>query len=93
MLLFHKITTQPTAARNDKKADSRRNNLETDVRKNKQMINNNFIFKIAFRYFRAKKNEKFVSIISAFSLVGVMIGTAALIVVMSVMNGFSYRAY
>ncbi|MFV9906052.1 lipoprotein-releasing ABC transporter permease subunit, partial [Rickettsia conorii] len=52
------------------------------------MINNNFIFKIAFRYFRAKKNEKFVSIISAFSLVGVMIGVAALIVVMSVMNGF-----
>lgn len=65
-----------------------RNNLETDVRKNKKMINNNFIFKIAFRYFRAKKNEKFVSIISAFSLVGVMIGVAALIVVMSVMNGF-----
>ncbi len=88
MLLFHKIATQPTAVHNDKKADSHRNNLETDVRKNKQMINNNFIFKIAFRYFRAKKNEKFVSIISAFSLVGVMIGVAALIVVMSVMNGF-----
>ncbi|AFB21410.1 lipoprotein-releasing ABC transporter permease subunit [Rickettsia canadensis] len=52
------------------------------------MINQAFIFKIAFRYFRSKKNEKFVSIISAFSLVGVMIGVAALIVVMSVMNGF-----
>ncbi|WP_347939016.1 lipoprotein-releasing ABC transporter permease subunit [Rickettsia oklahomensis] len=52
------------------------------------MTNQAFIFKIAFRYFRAKKNEKFVSIISAFSLVGVMIGVAALIVVMSVMNGF-----
>lgn len=52
------------------------------------MTNNNFILKIAFRYFKAKKNEKFVSIISAFSLIGVMIGVAALIVVMSVMNGF-----
>ena len=52
------------------------------------MINQNFIFKIAFRYFKAKKNEKFVSIISAFSLLGVMIGVAALIVVMSIMNGF-----
>lgn len=40
------------------------------------------------RYFRAKKNERFVSIISGFSLIGVTIGVAALIVVMSVMNGF-----
>lgn len=49
---------------------------------------NNFILTIAIRYFRAKKNEKFVSVISGFSLLGVTIGVAALIVVMSVMKGF-----
>ncbi len=43
---------------------------------------------LAFRYFRAKKNETFVSIISAISLIGITIGVAALIVVMSVMNGY-----
>ncbi|WP_425362842.1 lipoprotein-releasing ABC transporter permease subunit [Candidatus Tisiphia endosymbiont of Hybos culiciformis] len=55
------------------------------------MIKNNFILKVAVRYFRAKKNERFVSIISGFSLMGVTIGVAALIVVMSVMNGFHYE--
>lgn len=55
------------------------------------MIKDNFILKIAFRYFRAKKNEKFVSIISGVSLIGITIGVAALIVVMSVMNGFHYE--
>ncbi len=52
------------------------------------MTSNKFIFKIAFRYFRAKKNEKFVSFISWVSLFGITIGVAALITVMSVMNGF-----
>ncbi|MCC8416106.1 MAG: lipoprotein-releasing ABC transporter permease subunit [Rickettsia endosymbiont of Gnoriste bilineata] len=55
------------------------------------MIKNNFILKVAARYFRAKKNERFISIISGFSLIGVTIGVAALIVVMSVMNGFHYE--
>ncbi|WP_341762005.1 lipoprotein-releasing ABC transporter permease subunit [Candidatus Tisiphia endosymbiont of Thecophora atra] len=55
------------------------------------MIKNNFILKVAVRYFRAKKNERFVSIIAGFSLMGVTIGVAALIVVMSVMNGFHYE--
>ena len=49
---------------------------------------NNFIALLSFRYFSAKKNEKFVSIISGISLAGITIGVAALIIVMSVMNGF-----
>lgn len=48
----------------------------------------NFTRLLAFRYFRARKNEKFVSVISGISLAGIAIGVAALIVVMSVMNGF-----
>ncbi|MDG1437209.1 MAG: lipoprotein-releasing ABC transporter permease subunit [Rickettsiaceae bacterium] len=49
---------------------------------------NKFIAIISLRYFSAKKNEKFVSIISGISLAGIAIGVAALIIVMSVMNGF-----
>jgi len=43
---------------------------------------------MAFRYLRAKKSESFVSVISAFSFLGIMLGVATLIIVMSVMNGF-----
>jgi lipoprotein-releasing system permease protein len=43
---------------------------------------------IAFRYLRARKGERFVSIIAIFSLVGIALGVATLIIVMSVMNGF-----
>ena len=43
---------------------------------------------IAFRYLLSKKRMKFVSIISTISIVGVTIGVAALIVVLSVFNGF-----
>jgi len=43
---------------------------------------------IALRYLLSKKSVKFVSIISAISVIGVTIGVAALIVVLSVFNGF-----
>ena len=44
--------------------------------------------KVAFRYLRAKRKEGFVSVISWVSLLGIMLGVATLIVVMSVMGGF-----
>ena len=46
--------------------------------------------KIAFRYLRAKRKEGFVSVISWVSLLGIMLGVATLIVVMSVMSGFHH---
>ena len=43
---------------------------------------------VAGRYLRARKGERFVSIIAIFSLVGIGLGVATLIVVTSVMSGF-----
>jgi lipoprotein-releasing system permease protein len=43
---------------------------------------------VAFRYLRARRQEGFISVIAIFSLLGVMLGVATLIIVMSVMNGF-----
>jgi lipoprotein-releasing system permease protein len=43
---------------------------------------------VALRYLRARKGERFVSITALFSLIGIALGVAALIVVMAVMNGF-----
>ena len=51
-------------------------------------MNFNLEFFIAFKYLKSKRNERFVSISSFFSFVGIMIGVATLIIVMSVMNGF-----
>jgi len=48
----------------------------------------NFSFFIAKRYFTTNKSSSFVHIISWVSLFGVAIGTAALILVLSVFNGF-----
>ncbi len=44
--------------------------------------------KIAFRYLFTKKKDGFINIISTFSFLGITLGVAVLIVVMSVMNGF-----
>ena len=43
---------------------------------------------IAFRYIRSRRAEGFISISAWFSLIGIILGVATLIVVMSVMNGF-----
>lgn len=43
---------------------------------------------MAFRYLRARKAEGFVSVIAGFSFLGILLGVATLIIVMSVMNGF-----
>ncbi len=47
-----------------------------------------FEFFIAKRYFKAKRRTGFISIITYVSIAGVMIGVTALILVLSVMNGF-----
>ena len=43
---------------------------------------------IAIRNLRPKKKEGFLKVISTFSFIGIMLGVAILIIVMSVMNGF-----
>ena len=43
---------------------------------------------VALRYLRARRQEGFISVIAGFSLVGIALGVATLIIVMAVMNGF-----
>jgi lipoprotein-releasing system permease protein len=43
---------------------------------------------LAIRYLKAKRKQAFISVITVISVVGVMMGVTALIVVLSVMNGF-----
>ena len=43
---------------------------------------------VALRYLRPRKKEGFLKVISIFSFLGIMLGVAILIIVMSVMNGF-----
>ena len=43
---------------------------------------------MGLRYLKAKRKQTFISVITLISVVGVMAGVMALIVVLSVMNGF-----
>jgi len=47
-----------------------------------------FEWLLALRYLRARRQEGFISVIAVFSFLGIMLGVATLIIVMSVMNGF-----
>ena len=44
--------------------------------------------KITFRFLKARKKDGFLNVISIFSFIGISLGVAVLIIVMSVMNGF-----
>lgn len=52
------------------------------------MIFDAFERMIAMRYLRARRKEGFVSVIAGFSLLGIALGVATLVIVMAVMNGF-----
>ena len=43
---------------------------------------------VTLRYLKARKKDKFLNVISIFSFIGITLGVAVLIIVMSVMNGF-----
>jgi lipoprotein-releasing system permease protein len=47
-----------------------------------------FEWLLAFRYLRARRKKGAVSVIAFFCVLGIMLGVAALIIVLSVMNGF-----
>jgi len=52
-----------------------------------------FEWMLALRYLRARRKEGFISVIAGFSFVGIMLGVATLIIVMSVMNGFRIELF
>jgi lipoprotein-releasing system permease protein len=52
------------------------------------MIFSYFERMVAMRYLRARRQEGFISVIAGFSLLGIALGVATLIIVMAVMNGF-----
>lgn len=48
---------------------------------------------IGLRYVRAKRRNRFVSFISLVSVIGIALGVATLVTVLSVMNGFDYQIH
>jgi lipoprotein-releasing system permease protein len=57
------------------------------------MIFSPFERMVAMRYLRARRQEGFISVIGWFSLIGIGLGVATLIIVMSVMNGFRQELF
>jgi lipoprotein-releasing system permease protein len=49
-----------------------------------------FEWMVAFRYQRARKAPRSISVNAGFYFLGIVLGVAALIVVMAVMNGFRH---
>ena len=49
---------------------------------------NNLEKEIIFRFLKSRKKDSFLNLISIFSFIGITLGVAVLIIVMSVMNGF-----
>ena len=47
-----------------------------------------FEWMMALRYLKSRRGDGFISVIASFSLIGITLGVAVLIIVMSVMNGF-----
>jgi len=43
---------------------------------------------LGMKYLKAKRKQRFISVITVISILGVMVGVMALVVVLSVMNGF-----
>jgi ABC-type transport system, involved in lipoprotein release, permease component len=50
-----------------------------------------FEWLVAMRYLRPQRREGFISLIAVFSFLGIVLGVAILIIVMSVMNGFRHE--
>ncbi|MFN9790712.1 MAG: lipoprotein-releasing system transmembrane subunit, LolC/LolE family, partial [Holosporales bacterium] len=48
---------------------------------------------IAGRYLRLGRQERFVSVVAAFAVLGIGLGVATLIVVLSVMDGFKAKLF
>lgn len=60
-----------------------------EIIKNKKLkLISNLEKEITLRFLKARKNDGFLNVISIFSFIGISLGVAVLIIVMSVMNGF-----